>query len=87
MSARTPEDWTCSQTRARASTTSGDSEFAGGLTSQAIAISPRVSSLTGPSPKPSSGRGHGKKPWPAFWPSRPCVTSRRRIAGGAKRSP
>ena len=56
---------------ASASMTSGDSELAGGLFSQAIATSPRVSSCTGPSAKPSSGCGHGKKPWPVFWPRRP----------------
>ena len=48
--ARAPRPRTSSQARASASITSGESEFAGGLSSQTIATSPRSSSLTGPSP-------------------------------------
>ena len=42
-----------------ASITGGESELAGGLSSQTIATSPRVSSLTGEPSHPSSGCGYG----------------------------
>jgi hypothetical protein len=49
---------TCSQSRLRSAWNWGEIEFAGGLLSQAIAISPRVSScMVSPCSKPSSGRG------------------------------
>jgi hypothetical protein len=47
---------TASHTRSSASTTSGAIELAGGRSSQAIATSWRVSSLTGESSQPLSGR-------------------------------
>ena len=62
---------TCSQTLDSASTTSGEIEFAGGRSSQAIAICSRVSSFTGPSSQPASGRAYGKKPWPDLDPEPP----------------
>ena len=45
--------------RSSASTTVGASELAGGLSSQRIATSPRVSSLTGSLSQPASGCGYG----------------------------
>ena len=54
-----PASTTCSQARRSAAIVSGESEFAGGRSSQAIATAPRVSSLTGPSSQPASGRGCG----------------------------
>ena len=50
-----PARSTSSHTLRSAATDSGEIEFAGGLSSQAIAISPRVSSLTGLSSQPASG--------------------------------
>ena len=47
--ARAPRATRSSQARASASITSGESEFAGGLSSHTIATSPRTSSLTGAS--------------------------------------
>jgi hypothetical protein len=85
-SARTvPPSRTCSQTRRRSSTTFGESAFIGGLSSHAIAISPRVSSVTvSPCSKPSlSGRLYAKKPWPLFRPVRPWPARRRSSSGGA----
>ncbi len=83
------EPLTASQTLCSASTTSGAIEFAGGRSSHAIAKRSfgRVSSLTGLSSQPASGRAYGKKPWPVLTPRRPCATSRLRIVGGSKFSP
>src|SRR3954469_7690288 len=50
-------------------------------------MSSRVSSATVSRSWPSSGWGYGKKPCPAFLPSRPCATRRRRISGGSNDSP
>ena len=67
-SARTsPAPSTCSQTVPRSAITCGEIEFAGGLASQAIATSPRVSSLT-VSLLALVGLRIGKKPWPALHP-------------------
>ena len=55
-SARTELPVTASHTFWSAWTTSGAIEFAGGLSSHAIATSPRVSSFTGLSSQPASGR-------------------------------
>jgi hypothetical protein len=56
-SARTsPPPVTASHTFCSACTTSGAIELAGGRSSQAIAMSPRVSSLTGLSSQPASAR-------------------------------
>src|SRR5918994_1457841 len=71
----------------RSRTACGESGFAGGLFSQAIATSPRVSSSTVSRGSPGSGCGYGKKPWPLFLPSRPCATSRRSTVGGSNESP
>ena len=51
-----PSELTASHSFWIACTTSGAIELAGGRSSQAIAISPRVSSLTGLSSQPASGR-------------------------------
>ncbi len=57
ISARTvPSLPTASQARLSASTTSGEIELAGGRSSQAIATVSRVSSFTGLSSQPVSGR-------------------------------
>jgi hypothetical protein len=45
--ARTSPPWMASQAFCKPSITCGASELAGGLSSQRIAVSPRVSSLTG----------------------------------------
>src|SRR3984893_17018723 len=82
-----PESVTARQTFCSASATSGEIEFAGGRSNQAIASEPRVSSFTGLSSQPVSGRAYGKNPCPVLTPKRPCATSRRRIVGGAKSSP
>ncbi len=71
------------QSEIRSRTASGESGLAGGLFSQAMPTSPRVSSSTVSRWSPASGCGYGKKPWPLFLPSRPWATSRRRIVGGA----
>ena len=50
-------DSTCAQMRPSSWITCGEMEFAGGRSSHAIAVSPRVSSFTAsPCSKPSSGR-------------------------------
>src|SRR5450755_608829 len=59
-SARTvPEPDTSSHSFVSVRATSGEIEFAGGRSSQAIATAPRVSSLTGLSSQPESGRAYG----------------------------
>ena len=54
-----PEPSIAFQAVSSASITVGEIEFAGGLSSHTIAISPRVSSFTGAPSKPSSTCGYG----------------------------